>query len=400
MTRYFQHTQIISTTVVMTFECPRCSEPALRTCSGCKRVKYCSQECQKTDWRAHIFVCNPTRPITTADHLALAVDNNLVPEDLQTTEDYGFTRAFTTENMSKMLGLYIGLIERLGVSPQKVHRWRVEGRLIQEIKREYNRIPLGYRGGCYPWFLENQWVLDASLAPTVNGVAETQQNMIRAWRFIGGSASDTFDEMQAASSQFPEHKSMPFCLYMTCFLGCHPTPNQKLWLHFGFCASHKSTGGALGVLYRSLMDKCTFDEFCDAYGSSRLIALFDSKGLKAQRLTLPYSSDFEDVMSGYGCKSVWCLKEYVMSSEPELEISVSVDYGFANCRSESEMGILKDVYKRILGAENAKPLELHDAAMKGKLFEYAGGLMPLKQKLKQKLNRLMKNPYPLIDYDL
>jgi len=58
---------------------------------------------------SHIFAWKRRRSITTADHLALAVRNNLFPQDPQTCKDYGFERAFTVENRSKLLGLYIGM---------------------------------------------------------------------------------------------------------------------------------------------------------------------------------------------------------------------------------------------------------------------------------------------------
>ncbi|KAI0920990.1 hypothetical protein AcW1_004887 [Taiwanofungus camphoratus] len=104
----------------MRHKCVKCGDPATKRCSACtvSTAWYCDTKCQKSDWVAHIFDCNPKREITTADHLALAVDQNLLPEDVQTCMDYGFTRAFTVENRTQLLGLYIGLIKYLGVSPR------------------------------------------------------------------------------------------------------------------------------------------------------------------------------------------------------------------------------------------------------------------------------------------
>ncbi|KAG1746941.1 hypothetical protein EDB19DRAFT_1688545, partial [Suillus lakei] len=63
----------------MVRECNACrEEPSdLKRCSGCHKVWYCSVSYQKSVWVQHIFACKPRRPITTADHLALAVRNNL-----------------------------------------------------------------------------------------------------------------------------------------------------------------------------------------------------------------------------------------------------------------------------------------------------------------------------------
>lgn len=84
-------------------------EANLKRCAGCRKVYYCSTDCQKYDWVYHIFDCKPRRPINTADYLALAVRQNLLPEHPQTCEDYGFNRAFQPEDKSKLLGLYIGM---------------------------------------------------------------------------------------------------------------------------------------------------------------------------------------------------------------------------------------------------------------------------------------------------
>ena len=85
------------------------SEPKLKRCSGCQKVYYCSSTCQKEDWVCHIFDCKSRRPINTADYLALAVYQNLLPEHPQTCADYGFDRALMGEEKSKLLGLYIGM---------------------------------------------------------------------------------------------------------------------------------------------------------------------------------------------------------------------------------------------------------------------------------------------------
>ena len=60
--------------------------------------------------------------------------------------------ALTPENMSNLLGLYQGLIKYLEVKPKTIHRWRVKGRLIEEIKVTYEKLPLGSDRGYYPWF--------------------------------------------------------------------------------------------------------------------------------------------------------------------------------------------------------------------------------------------------------
>ena len=50
---------------------------------------------------------------TTADHLARAVYDDLLPEHPQTCEDYGFNRAITVAEKCNLLGLYIGMVRNL-----------------------------------------------------------------------------------------------------------------------------------------------------------------------------------------------------------------------------------------------------------------------------------------------
>jgi len=39
-------------------QCGKASESSLLVCTGCRKVEYCSRECQKTSWKAHKAVCN------------------------------------------------------------------------------------------------------------------------------------------------------------------------------------------------------------------------------------------------------------------------------------------------------------------------------------------------------
>ena len=201
-------------------------EANLRCCSGCKRVYYCSTHCQEDDWVEHKFVCNPGRyPITTADHLALAVRQDMFPGNRQTCEDYGFNRVHTDDEETNLLGLYIGmLIHLLMRSSQRAYRphqnledssqdhsqmacsWSV----VDKIKATYYKIPEDRRGEYFPWFLRNEHILapggqssstsaQASQAMPVelSGV-HVDAAVVTAWRFIGGSESDSAEEIKAA----------------------------------------------------------------------------------------------------------------------------------------------------------------------------------------------------------
>ncbi|KDQ23119.1 hypothetical protein PLEOSDRAFT_1108754 [Pleurotus ostreatus PC15] len=133
-----------------------------KQCSGCKKVWYCSEACQKSNWVRHIFECQPRQPINTSHHLALAACDKLIPADPQTRIDYGFTKVPTSEARLKLLGVYEVLIVYMNVPARKLHKWRNDGRLLPEIKAALEKLP-GDHGAHYHWLLENQHILDGSV---------------------------------------------------------------------------------------------------------------------------------------------------------------------------------------------------------------------------------------------
>ena len=78
-------------------------------------------------------------------------------------------------------------------------------------------------------------------------------------------------------------------------------------------------------------------------------------------------------------KSVWDLKQYVMATDGVLIPPVGADYGFYYCQTKEEQTQLKEVYKKFFALPNADPIKLHEAAIGGRLFEYVGGLVKLKE---------------------
>ncbi|KDQ50000.1 hypothetical protein JAAARDRAFT_165152 [Jaapia argillacea MUCL 33604] len=367
----------------------------LKRCAACQKVWYCGREHQEYDWVRHIFDCDPNRPVTTADRLALAVHDNLLPEDVQTLNDFGFVRAFTLENRSNLLGLYIGLMDpnRLGVKAKTVHKWRLNGTLAQEIIAAYNTLPAHSRGGYFPWFLQNRYVLDNSLPQP----RDPEDQFLQAWRFVGGSPADNESQAMAKIKTWPPYKQLCQQFYLVLLAGWHPSPDLPQWLNLGFCScADEREEATLCSIYRDLIHLCTFDEFCEAYRTSSIIALFDAHGLTARRQAFPY---LEEVLQGspHTFKSVWNLKNYVLAQLDEDELlipSIRVDYGFLNCKSTGELAQLKDIYRQVLQRPDANPLELHQACISGRLYQHVGGMM----KLKKKFQRLMKNPYPLAAY--
>jgi MYND finger len=365
-----------------------CGMPATLRCLGCKnpRAWYCSKECQQEMWPVHIFDCNPREPISTAYHLARACRKNEFPKDPQTCDDYGFTRTYTGD-WSKLLGLYIGLLHYHKVSPQSLHEWRIEGRLVEMIKESFEKWPPENRGGYYPWFLQNQYVLDRSKSPPTDPAYDT---VMRAWRYAGGSPT-TPEEIIKILDTWPEKKRKCLRLCTLLLSDWRPSPEQEIWVDFGFCVSQSVWDeGLVAALYKRLIATCTFDALYTAYSSSTLIALFHSKHLGTDLRNIRHLEDVLEHCS-VSHKSVWDLKQYVLAEDIRWTPPVAVDYGFFNCKSEGEVNKLKKVYKAFFDLYLADPIGLHEAAIGGRLFEYVGGFV----KVPKICKRLMKNPYPL-----
>ncbi|KXN91280.1 hypothetical protein AN958_01491 [Leucoagaricus sp. SymC.cos] len=402
--------------------CASCGENdlPLKRCTGCNKAWYCSRECQKVDWVRHIFDCNPSRSITTADYLALAVRENLIPDHPQTCEDYGFARAIDSSQSPNLLGLYIGLLDpdRLGVKPLTLHRWRLEGTLVENIKREFERIPKASRGGYYPWFLQNQYLLDGTQTKQEwqeQFQSHMEEAFRRAWSFIGKPPDASGAEIHRWSKSLPQYLHHCFSFYVMLLMGQHPSVDTALWITLGFCACEwQEDEMELSLSYSNLIRCCTFDEFCDAYTSSSLVDLFQSKGVDLPKdpsdKINPVDPCIFDVLSGspYRNKSVWRLKQYIehkiVNGEDAEDDSImhptpsiSADYGFHRCGSPEDRRLLFGLYKEFFKQKRGqvKPLQLHQACVQGRLFAYFTEDLQMRLKQKKVYKRLLVNPYPL-----
>ncbi|KAL4265869.1 MUB1/samB family protein [Pleurotus pulmonarius] len=373
-----------------------------KLCSGCRKVWYCSLDCQKFDWVRHIFQCKPRQPINTSHHLALAVHNNLLPEDPQTCEDYGFTKAFTVEARSKLLGVYIGLIKYHQIRPKTIHKWRIEGRLLEKIKEEFEQLPPNARGGYYPWLLENQYVLDESVPdPRGDPMVEMINLGLKYANMPLLAANESIEDFQRRTSELPKAQALCLVFATKLLSRSHPAPyDARDYINFGFCAcTCAEEESELGRMWYALLKRCSFDELCEAYNSSSLLALFNKAGISISSPAIVNVLKTSPRMN----YSVWDLKQFVIGTEDSAMQPIRpvwVDYGFINCSSDAERLDLKSIYKSVFQSTKhptMDPLQLHQACISGKLFDFVGQFYTFKEKKRDKYARLFKNPYPLPD---
>jgi hypothetical protein len=313
-------------------ECPVCERPASKQCVGCRKIRYCSEKCQRAHWKRHIFDCkrDPSKPIITAYHLYMAVLKDEFPKDPDTSRDYGFDNAHTPENMSNLLGLYVGLIRYREVEPIDIHRWRKNGTLVQEIINAFEKESEYTKGDYYPWFLQNQHLLDPSWKPAED---PEHSRVLETWEWIGGNVRDTYQQHREIYEGWSTRRQECFVLYHLLRSGWHPSPELSLWVSFGFATCRDEWAERqLAAIYKSvILDKrCTLDEFCEAFETHNMLPLFRRYGLEDRIISMPYMKDF---LEGPMRESVWDLKAYVYQ---ELKLtamtpSFRVDYGIINC---------------------------------------------------------------------
>ncbi|OGM40065.1 hypothetical protein ABOM_011281 [Aspergillus bombycis] len=386
-------------------ECYTCSGDTSRRCSLCQKDFYCSPLCEDKRSGRHLFTCTK-RPLTSADFLYRNIEKDRLPEEEEVCSDFGFNYFNSFADKSKLLGLYKGLwLAEIPV--EDIHKWQVEGSLVANIKKHFNQISERYRGGYFPWFLEHTQCLDKPITEE-----EATQRTVATFFDQARSYLDKEDRDKHHEKLEPESKRDCFYMLALTLHMANPNPIQTHWFNFGFCTSddeyHERT---LGGMYQRLLvgDKlyddvptrrprrkdvqtATFTEFWKAYESGTMIQLMDSKGLGRERLKFPFLEQFFSSPPGGPHLSVWSLKQFLAINNPAefppIPV-ISVDYGFVNCETFTETCTLMEIYKRLLC--DASPLDLHEACIAGKLFEFAERFHTMDQSHR----RLMKNFYPL-----
>ncbi|KAF8848410.1 hypothetical protein BDZ45DRAFT_810815 [Acephala macrosclerotiorum] len=364
--------------------------------------------CEEKRTIPHIFEC-AKRPITTADYLYMNCLRDEMPDDEEVLKDFGFDALVEYADKTKLLGLYQGLC-RSDVPIEDIHKWQVEGSLVANIKEFYYKIPESSRGGYFPWFLDHTDIFDPLATKE-----EAQKRLISTFFDEARTYLDEQDRSVDQKDLKPKAKRRAFILLAEALHSAHPHPTEENWNFFGFCTCHdEREENLLAMLYRKLLlgkrvyagmgkyalpflethkiENASFTEFWRAHEAGSLIQLMDSKGYKWERLQFPFLEKFLSVPANGPQPSVWSLKQFLEINNPGESPpvpAVDADYGFMNCGTLEETCILMEIYKRLL--LKASPLDLHQACLEGKLFEFARRFYSMEEE-----HRIwMKNFYPL-----
>ncbi|KIM22130.1 hypothetical protein M408DRAFT_12182 [Serendipita vermifera MAFF 305830] len=382
----------------MFHECRFCDNLAGKQCTGCKKAWYCSEKCQRSHWKLHIFDCkhDHSKPIIPAYRLYRAVLQDKLPEDQETCDDFGFCKAHSIEDKDRLFGLYVELFKVHKVEPITVHRWRKQGTLIQEIKSIFDNSTRLTPSEYYPWFLQNQHLLDPSW-PLPQGLIFA--DIMQTWKFVNGPAVDHIEQFREVYDALESSVQDCFTLYHNTIIRALLSLHQDEWVTFGFvaCPNVGYERRLLSSYVAIIIDgKCPFNDFASKFKAGRLIDLFRRYGVEDSVLSIPYMAEFLE--DNRVVASVWWLKAYVYR-DPGLEDMhpvVGIDYGINNCRRVGEyIALMKDTYKKVLEHPQSDPLELHEACVAGKIYPYVHSLLKLKKRDAKLLKELMRNPYSL-----
>ncbi|KAF2639440.1 hypothetical protein P280DRAFT_428535 [Massarina eburnea CBS 473.64] len=385
-------------------DCEICMRQTTRQCSRCQKGFFYSASCEKKIFRRHLFTC-PKRPITSADHLKMPLLDNLIPQDEDVLEDFRFNN-IPSHEMPYLFGLYQGLLLLGKFSAEEIHEWRIEGILADKIKEFYYSLPESSRGGYFPWFLKNPYILEY---PTT--AKDRNQKLLGTFYDKAKPYLNVADRKKAARDIRPEAKRVSYHMLAEVLLRVTPNPIEGNWYSFGFVTCGEDDERLLLDLYQLLLTKSdgsmfyeihnrqrvdprpvTFTQFWKAYQTGTLVQLMDSKGLKDLRSRLPFLEGFLSVPPGGPQPSVWNLKTFIEINDPiqyPPVQSVNVDYGFINCRTVEDMCILMEIYGKVLKIAN--PLGLHQACVAGDLVGFASGYVDIENRWRP----LLRNFYPL-----
>lgn len=353
----------------------------------------------------HLFKCSK-RPLTSADYLFHSMGGDFMPEDEAALEDFGFNSLSSNGDKSYLLGVYRGLYLLEDFSSWDLHQWRIGGVLIDKIKEVYYKIPEDSRGGYFPWFLKNLYVLER---PTTKD--EATENFIATFFDKARPYLDIEDRNKTARDLMPEAKRNSYILLAQMLSQSTPNPMEINWYSFGFvtCREQQEEGTLLSLYQllltesdgssfytfhnsrRDITEPVTFTQFWKAYEAGELIQLMDSRGLKDLRSNIPFLERFLSVPPAGPRPTVWDLKQFLEINDPMAHPpipSIKNDYGFVNCRTLEDTCILMEVYRKVL--ETANPLALHQACLAGNLFQFAKTYVQMEEQWRS----LLRNSYP------
>jgi hypothetical protein len=188
----------------------------------------------------------------------------------------------------------------------------------------------------------------------------------------------------------PPEKQQALVFYVQSYSGFIPNVKEDNWISLGFCtAVNCESEQQLASAYRSLIARCSFDEFWNAMVESKMTKLFRKYRLTNQISQLRNFEDFMNIVKKWH-QSVWELKRFTRMNVADPFRAVVVDYGFMNCEDARQRMQLRAVYHEYFG-RGEDEIRLHEACISGKLASFLESVLGSVEVRRD----LFQNPYPL-----
>ncbi|CAG8512710.1 29728_t:CDS:2, partial [Racocetra persica] len=232
----------------------------------------------------------------------------------------------------------------------QLHSWWENRELLLNIKKAYDDG--GHTSGYYKWFLKNEYLLQDLRKYEGKKSRETLTDKMIS--LVKPYLSE--HDQAVPSSSLPESKRHICIFYLMILQGFLPRIEQPHWIDFGFCAckvgdNYRRDGiinnmhnpilsarncelaeeARLQYLYQDLIVQkgCKIDEFNDAYISGTVLDLIKRKCDKTYTSWLS-ASKIETFGYNQPVKSVYNLKQYILSNSVNMIPAIRDDYGFRN----------------------------------------------------------------------
>jgi hypothetical protein len=295
--------------------------------------------------------------------------------------------------------LYVGIIKYHNISSEELHRWRTESILVDKIVEVFSKIPEGFRGGYYPWFLRNRHILEGE--QEVIRDEDDVDKYIRERYSEASAYLDTADRTKAVEDLTPFAKQYCFMFFSILLDGMYPPPEMThldLWYDFGFVVcSDVHAERELSNYYQRLLlankpardhfrslrmehlappefPACSFTDFWKAWEAGSLMELFGRYDT-SQRA----DSALREFLSYPGKSprpSAWRLKHFlaiedanVLTMAPEIA-AAAMEYGFHPQLDTRTRLDLRDFYIRVF-QRGLLPGEMDEARRKRNMHEMA-----------------------------
>ncbi|KAG9245115.1 hypothetical protein BJ878DRAFT_34662 [Calycina marina] len=151
-----------------------CKEPTSRACQHCEDGFFCSDTREPNCDPDHGHGCLLSQGYRsrTAQRLRSACWNGCIPADLDVLNDYGFNLIHGHARAD--LVTFYGTLFLSGVTPEELHRWRLDGTLLYHcviITSDWMDFKTDDKSSWYQWVLSNQQAL-SGWAPYRGDISE------------------------------------------------------------------------------------------------------------------------------------------------------------------------------------------------------------------------------------